>query len=110
MGRLKHKRGRPSNYRKSLKNNPYWEKVKRKVRIRDNFKCALCGAKIKLETHHIAYQINGEQIKGKELEFLEWLVTLCEDHHSQVHQEKTHFFNPNNPNKINFLQWSSKTH
>lgn len=35
MTRLAHKKGRPTKYRKSLKNNPYWEEVKRKIRIRD---------------------------------------------------------------------------
>lgn len=96
MSRLLKKRGRPTNYRKSLKNNPYWEKVKRKIRIRDNFKCVMCGAKIKLETHHIAYFIKGESIIGKELEHLEWLVTLCEKHHIDSHNNIKHQYNPKN--------------
>lgn len=96
MSRLNRKIGRPSNYRKSLKNNPYWNLVKRKVRIRDNFQCVTCGAKIRLETHHISYMVEGQSILGKELEYLEWMVTLCENHHQKVHNDITHPFNPNN--------------
>lgn len=107
MGRLQHKRGRPSNYRKSLQKNPYWEKVKRKVRIRDNFKCIVCGAKIGLETHHIAYYFNGKSILGRELEHLEWLATLCEKHHTEAHKEN-HLLNPKNPKKLNAKQWKLK--
>lgn len=96
MSRLNRKRGRPSNYRKLLKNNPYWETVKRKVRIRDNFQCVICGAKIRLETHHISYSINGNSILGNELEHLEWMVTLCEKDHQEVHNDRAHKFNPTN--------------
>lgn len=99
MGRLNHRRGRPSNYRKSLKDNPYWEKVKRKVKIRDKFQCIICAAKIRLEVHHILYKINGTKIFGKELEFLEWLCCLCETCHQHVHKTPKHPLNPNNPNK-----------
>ena len=107
MSRLNRKRGRPSNYRKSLKQNPYWEKVKRKVRIRDNFKCKLCGAKIKLETHHITYYVNGKSILGNELEHLEWLVTLCEDHHQKVHNDVRHPFNPNHKFKQSVIEFKT---
>ena len=100
MSRLNRKRGRPSNYRKSLK-NPYWERVKRKVRIRDNFKCLICGSKTKLETHHITYYVNGTSIVGKELDHLEWIITLCEYDHQKVHNNLNHFFNPKNTHKIN---------
>lgn len=96
MGRLNHRRGRPSNYRKSLQKNPYWEKVKRKVRIRDNFQCVCCGSTIKLETHHITYYVNGKSITGNELEYLEWMVTLCEIDHQKAHNDFKHPFNPNN--------------
>lgn len=105
MGRLNHKRGRPSNYRKSLKNNPYWEKVKRKVRIRDNFKCICCGKTIGLETHHITYYVNGISITGKELDHLEWMATLCEKHHQEAHNDIRHPLNPNNKNKLTALEY-----
>lgn len=88
MTRLAHKKGRPSKYRKSLKNNPYWEEVKRKVRIRDGHRCQMCGKTYNLEIHHKTYKIGGVSIIGHELECLECLTTLCEDCHSKVHDKK----------------------
>ena len=96
MGRLKHKRGRPSGYRKSLQNNPYWEKVKRKVKIRDNFQCVLCPTKVGLEIHHTTYTVNGENILGKELEYLECVATVCEKCHAEIHRDVKHKLNPKN--------------
>lgn len=85
MTRLIRKKGRPSKYRKSLKNNPYWEEVKRKVRIRDGHRCHMCGKTYNLEVHHKTYKIGGVSIVGHELECLECLTTLCEDCHAKVH-------------------------
>ena len=96
MGRLKHKRGRPTNYRKTLQDNPYWEKVKRKTRIRDNFQCVICPSKIRLESHHTTYKKNRESILGKELEHLECVVTVCETCHSEIHANSNHELNPKN--------------
>lgn len=100
MSRLRHKKGRPTNYRKSLKSNPYWEQVKSVIRFRDNFKCQECSSIIRLETHHITYYVNGKSIVGFELEHLCWLVTLCEDCHEKVHKNVNHRFNPKNINKV----------
>ncbi|MDY8137600.1 hypothetical protein [Aquimarina sp. 2201CG5-10] len=107
MSRLRRKRGRPSNYRKSLQKNKYWEKVKRKVRIRDNFQCIICGCKTKLETHHIAYSIDGKSIIGNELEYLEWIATLCELDHQNSHNNIKHPLNPNNKLKLNVTEFKS---
>ena len=85
MNRLKHKKGRPTKYRQSLRNNPYWEEVKRKVRIRDGHKCQVCGKTYNLEVHHKVYDIAGYSIVGHELEFLYCLETLCEDCHRMKH-------------------------
>ena len=98
MARLKHKRGRPSNYRKSLQQNPDWEKVKRKTRIRDGFQCVLCPSKIRLEAHHTTYKVDGESIVGKELEHLEVVVTVCEKCHQEIHSNPKHELNPRNYN------------
>lgn len=94
--RLKHKRGRPSNYRKKLQKNKDWLKVKRKVRIRDNFQCVQCESKINLETHHLSYTKNGVSIVGKELEYLECLITVCETCHEEIHRNKKNPLNPIN--------------
>ena len=97
MGRrLNHKRGRPSNYRKSLNDNQDWPIVKRKVRIRDGFKCVICEAKIRLETHHLTYSKNGKSIVGKELDNLDVVITVCETCHQEIHSDSKHEFNPIN--------------
>ena len=94
MTRLAHKKGRPTKYRKSLRNNPYWEEVKRKVRIRDGHKCQMlslihicqmCGKTYNLEIHHKTYDVAGYSIVGHELDFLYCLETLCEDCHRMKH-------------------------
>lgn len=87
MSRLKHKKGRPTNYRKSLRNNPYWEQVKRAVRIRDNHQCQRCGKTYSLEVHHIRYVVNGQRIVGNELNHLDSLILLCEDCHQKEHNK-----------------------
>ena len=94
MSRLQHKRGRPSKYRQSLQNNSYWEKVKRKTRIRDNFQCVLCPSKARLEAHHTTYTVDGESILGKELAHLEVVVTVCENCHQEIHTNINHPLNP----------------
>lgn len=103
MSRLQHKKGRKSNYAKSL-NNDYHKELRRKVMLRDNFACKLCGSKLFLEMHHITYYQNGISIVGNELEFMGWLVMLCADCHQLVHNDKSHKFNPNNPLKKQFNQ------
>ncbi len=101
MARLQHKRGRKSNYLKSL-NNPYQKRARERCLIRDNFKCKICGAIAPLEWHHIAYYINGVSILGKELENdnLKWTVMLCESFHQAVHNDINHRFNPKNVFKV----------
>lgn len=88
MGRLSNKKGRPSRYRKSLKNNDYWNTVKREVRLRDNHRCQICGRDYNLEIHHKVYSVNGVSILGKELDYLNCLTTLCEECHENIHKDK----------------------
>ena len=106
MGRLRNKRGRKSNYRKKLQNDKDWENTRRAVKIRDEHKCKLCDSTLYLEIHHIAYSINGESILGKELEYLEWLVTVCEKCHVKIHTQKDHDLNPKNKNRIPITQFN----
>lgn len=98
MGRLQYKVGRPSNYRKKLKSDD-WTVIKKKVRLRDDFKCRCCGSMIRLETHHITYYVNGQSIVGNETEHLNWLITVCEDCHQRIHSDIRHKYNPKNPFK-----------
>lgn len=71
--------------------------------------CVICGAKTKLETHHITYRINGVSILGNELEFLEWIVTLCEKDHQKTHNSIKHPFNPSNKFKKSTLNYDFNT-
>ena len=84
MSRLQHKKGRKSNYSKSL-NNEYWHEVRRRALIAADFKCqfANCDEVIGLETHHTAYFVNGISIIGKELEHMCCIKMLCEKHHKK---------------------------
>lgn len=86
MSRLQHKKGRKSQYVKSLLANPEWEEAKRKVRIRDGHRCQMCGKDFNLEIHHKKYRVNGQSIVGHELKHLDCLVTLCGGCHEKVHK------------------------
>lgn len=86
MSRLRHRRGRKSNYVRMLSDNPYWKKVCREVRLRDGHKCRICGALYPLEIHHVRYRVDGRSIVGKELDHLDCLVTLCGTCHERIHK------------------------
>lgn len=101
-----------TQYLDGLKDNPYWEKVKRKIKLRDNFACQISGKRINLSVHHISYWVveNGERVSiiGKELEYLEWLILLNQDEHERVHQNNGHALNPFNQNKINAYEFKER--
>lgn len=87
MARLQHNARkaadpRKANYIRSL-NTEYWREVKRRVHLRDHFACVDCGTKLRLEVHHTTYVH-----RGKELEHLEDLVTVCEKCHKKRHKKK----------------------
>lgn len=84
MSRLQHKRGRKSNYVKKLQTKE-WQEVCRLVRIRDGHQCQMCGKNYGLEVHHKTYYINNISIVGREREYLDCLITLCQDCHAKIH-------------------------
>lgn len=100
MARLQHRPGRRSNYLKSL-NNDYHRELRRRVFVRDGFRCKECGSKLYLELHHITYYMNGISILGHELEGdnIKWCVTSCGKCHPKIHKNITHKWNPGNRNK-----------
>lgn len=98
MSRLSRKRGRKSNYSKSL-NNDYHKEVRRKTLLRDKFKCKICDSNLFLELHHITYYVDGKSIIGVELEFMQWVVMLCEECHQEAHDDEKHIYSPKNKNK-----------
>ena len=87
MSRLEHKRGRKSNYVKSL-NNDYWKEVCQTVRIRDKHKCQRCGKAYPLEVHHNTYTVKGVSIRGNEKLHLDCLTLLCSFCHQLEHKRK----------------------
>ena len=94
-------KGRPSKYRKSLQVDENWQEVRRRVKVRDKHSCRICGEKSGLEVHHITYFVDGENIRGHELNHLKWLITLCKGHHKFVHFHENHPLNPKNKFKQN---------
>ncbi|WP_347216656.1 HNH endonuclease signature motif containing protein [Chryseobacterium sp.] len=98
MGRIK---GRISKYRKTLQNDEVWEEARRKVKIRDDHQCRICGSKIGLEVHHITYYVDGSSIRGNELNHLKWLITVCNNDHKKIHKDLNHPLNPKNKFKQN---------
>lgn len=85
----------------------YWVRVKRKIKLRDNFTCVIgeCGKQTKLSVHHITYQVYGFSIVGSELQYLDWLILLCETCHHEVHKDKSHKLHPKNPFRMNVIQF-----
>lgn len=81
MPRLNSKRGRKSDYVKSL-NTDQWRETRRMVLIRDKFMCRDCGSKLYLEVHHLTYIY-----KGDEHNHLGCLITLCSDCHKKRHNK-----------------------
>jgi 5-methylcytosine-specific restriction endonuclease McrA len=66
--------------RKTSKN---WEENRQKTIERDNYRCRLCGTKVKESTSEVHHIIPKRTFEKEEGDFLENLVTLCEPcHHS----------------------------
>jgi 5-methylcytosine-specific restriction endonuclease McrA len=60
--------------------SPYWERVRVKILRRDKHTCQECGSTRQLVPHHFHYAY-----KGRELEHLDCLITLCRTCHSKKH-------------------------
>lgn len=92
----------------------YWEQVKSKIKLRDNFACQISGKRTHIEVHHIAYKvrIDGELINivGRELEFLDWLILLTKEEHKRIHENTGHALNPYNPCKINAIEFKKRNY
>lgn len=84
MNRLKHRVGRPSNYRRVLQTEQ-WREVCSRVRMRDGHRCRVCGCRYNLEVHHQTYYVNGKSIVGHESDHLDCLLTVCERCHKTIH-------------------------
>ncbi len=99
MARLNHKRGRKSNYVKSLNNSSHKE-GKRLALQRDGSKCRRCSSTTNLEYHHISYHISGKEL---EKDNLKWTVIVCGKCHESIHKKILDDWNPKNPGKLFIL-------
>lgn len=70
----------PAKYRKHLKSD-YWCSVRADVLTRDKNTCQHCGSRRNLQIHHLTY----EHVY-QEKEYLQDLLTLCEDCHKTEHK------------------------
>ena len=109
MSKLFRKKRNKSKYLKSL-DSEKWQKVKKKVRIRDGHTCIIkdCENKSRLETHHITYMVFGFSIVGQEMKYLDWIATLCHGCHKHVHRTGNHPFNHKNPFRISVSKYKEK--
>jgi len=107
MTRVKQK---TKDYLEELHNDPYWARVRHKILMRDNFACQLTGKKTMLSVHHITYIVNGVDIRGKEMQYLEWLITLNQDEHTRIHKDFGHALNPKNPCKLNAIEFKKRNY
>ncbi len=69
-------------YEKYLKTK-HWKKVRKLVFKRAKYKCEQCGNKGILHPHHKTYRN-----RGNEHNYLEDIIVLCEDCHSEIHGKK----------------------
>lgn len=72
------------NYKEKLK-DPRWIRRRREIMERDNHRCMICGESSTLfNVHHLRYKKGAEPWEYGDTE----LVTLCEDCHKMVHDNK----------------------
>jgi hypothetical protein len=58
----------------------YWQRIKKIILKRDNYKCTVCGADKNLQIHHSTYKYHLAEHKH-----LNTLLTLCEKCHYGLH-------------------------
>lgn len=66
-------------------NTPYWAAISDYKKFKSNYKCALCGSKKDLATHHKSYERHGYEHERNVIE--EDLIVLCKDCHSKFHDK-----------------------
>ena len=60
-------------------NSDEWRNRRKRILLRDGFKCQMCGKAIQLEVHHIRYP----DVYGQESD--DDLITLCDSCHRTIH-------------------------
>lgn len=72
---------KPNKYQEFLQSE-YWKKIRQIVLQRDVY-CQYCKSSTYLQVHHLTYKHH-----GFEDTHLEDLITLCQQCHSEIHQNK----------------------
>jgi len=57
----------------------HWRRIAKRRKESDGFRCAQCGVRQELETHHWRYELFAEDLD-------EDLITLCSEHHQKLHE------------------------
>ena len=83
--RLLKKKYSDKKARKALASSRSGSGWKTKVKKRDGGRCRFCGTTAMIQVHHIEYRSQG----GSDEEHN--LITLCLDHHSLVHSNKSYW-------------------
>ena len=76
-------------YEEQLK-DPRWLKKRKRVLVRDNYQCILCGSDHDLQVHHTEYRDGKRAWEYPNIV----LVTLCKECHQNVHSDPNHKLNP----------------
>ena len=64
-----------------------WYELSKRIKARDHNTCQICGCNNKpLNVHHLTYGHNGSILVDEE-----YLITVCEDCHKQLHIEQQNF-------------------
>lgn len=62
-----------------------WNKLSKRIMIRDHFTCQICGKKnVKLNVHHLYYPKDGHILEVPDSA----LITVCEDCHNKLHEQR----------------------
>lgn len=73
---------------------PEYKEWRNLVYFRDNWKCKICGSKLKINAHHIFI---GKDYPSRRFDTSNG-ITLCEVHHIQIHSPNSEELLLNNPN------------
>ena len=64
-------------------NTPYWKAISEYVKVKNHYKCEICGEKGSLHVHHPTYDFH-----GRELQNMNKLKCLCDSCHKIFHNKK----------------------
>ena len=69
-----------------------WRKKRQRVFRRDRFQCVYCGCSKNLEVQHVTLEVHHITYKRLGAEDISDLVTLCNDCHQLIHEERYYLY------------------